>query len=65
MSYVLTVTTYKKGLNLKSPALTLKITQNKIDGTTVMNATNGKGGESETMTNPNRIECQRTMSVMT
>ncbi len=29
----------------------------RIDGTTVMNATNGKGGNSETITNPNRIEC--------
>jgi hypothetical protein len=26
---------------------------------------NEKGGESETITNPNRIECKRTMSVMT
>ncbi len=24
---------------------------------TLMNATNGKGGDSETITNPNRIEC--------
>ncbi len=39
--------------------------QKKIDGTAVMNATNGKGGDSETITNPNRIECKRTMSVMT
>ncbi len=31
---------------------------------TVTNTTNGKGGESETMTNQIRIECQRTMSVM-
>jgi hypothetical protein len=30
-----------------------------------MNTTNGKGGESETMPNQNRIECLRTMSVMT
>ncbi len=65
MSYVLTVTTYQKKVNLKSPALALIITYKKIDGTTVMNATNGKGGGSETITNPNRIECQRTMSVMT
>jgi hypothetical protein len=30
-----------------------------------MNTTNGKGGESDTMTNQDRIECLRTMSVMT
>ncbi len=65
MSAVLTVTTYKKKVNLKSPTLSLIITQKKIDGTTVMNAMNGKGGDSVTITNPNRIECQRTMSVMT
>ena len=41
------------------------MTQKKIDGTRVMNATNGKGGDSETIPNPTRIECQRTMSVMT
>jgi hypothetical protein len=29
-----------------------------------MNATNGMGGESETMNNPNIIECEITMSVM-
>jgi hypothetical protein len=46
-----------KKVNLKSPTLTLKITLKKIDGTTVMNATNGKGGDSETIMNPNRIEC--------
>ncbi len=54
-----------KKVNLKSPTLILKITQKKIGGFTVINATNGKGGDSETMTNPNRIECQTTMSVMT
>jgi hypothetical protein len=45
----------KKG-NLKSPIFTLKITKKKIGETTVMNATNGKEGDSETITNPNRIE---------
>ncbi len=54
-----------KKVNLKSTTLTLIMTQKKIDGTTVMNAMNGKGGDSETITNPNRIECKRTISVMT
>ncbi len=44
-----------KKANLKSTTLTLIMMQTKIDGTTVMNATNGKGGDSETITNPNRI----------
>jgi hypothetical protein len=57
MSYVLIVTTYQKKVNLKCPTLTLKITQKRIDGTTVMNATNGRGGDTETIRNPNRIEC--------
>ena len=61
MSNVLTVTTYQKKVNLKSQTLTLIIMQKKIDGTTVMNETNRKGGDSETITNPNRIECQRTV----
>jgi hypothetical protein len=39
------------------PNIYIEITHNKIGETTVMNTTNGKGGESETMTNQNRIEC--------
>ena len=46
-----------KKVNLKSTTLTLIMTQKKIDGTTAMNAMNGKGGDPETVMNPNRIEC--------
>jgi hypothetical protein len=48
--------TSKKG-EFKKPNIDIKFTQKKIGGTTVMNAMNGKGGDSETITNPNRIEC--------
>jgi hypothetical protein len=53
---VLTVRTYKKG-EFKKPNIDIDNYVEKIDGTTVMNATNRKGGDSETITNPNRIEC--------
>ncbi len=43
-----------KKVNLKCPTLTLKITQKKIGGTTVMNATNRQGGGSETITSLNK-----------
>ncbi len=56
MSYVLTVTTYKKG-EFKKPNTDIEnhVEEGRWDDSNECN--NGKGGDSETITNPNRIEC--------
>jgi hypothetical protein len=57
MSYVLTVSTYKKG-ELKMPNIDIEnyVEEDRWDYSNECNEWKGGGG-SETITNPNRIEC--------
>jgi hypothetical protein len=57
MSYILTVTTYKKG-EFKKPTIDIEnyVVEDRWDYSNECNEWEG-GGSSETITNSNRIEC--------
>ena len=56
MSYVLTVRTYKKG-EFKKPSIDIDHYVEEDRWDYINECNDGKGGESETITNSNRIEC--------